>query len=228
MSRAVVGLAYTGVLLSDGSCGLAATLTEGWGCRAHPAAGELAGRSAWELARGLISPHPVASSLALATVNAVLGDGAAPSPDPVEALEVGAEDVVGLVGYIGPLVDRLRGKVKELLVFERAPGQARGLFPDWAVETELPRCTAVYLTGTTFANKTVDRLLALSRGRVAVIGPSTPLWPGLLGLGVDWLFGVRVPDPERALRVIAEGGGTRALFAHGVVKVALGRGHVDH
>lgn len=37
----------------------------------------------------------------------------------------------------------------------------------------------------------------------------------MLKLGVDWLFGAKAPDPARA------------LYRHGLVKVALGR-NVDH
>jgi uncharacterized protein (DUF4213/DUF364 family) len=79
----------------------------------------------------------------------------------------------------------------------------------------------VFLTGTTFANKTVGRLLELARGRVAVIGPSTPMWEGLLSLGIEYLFGAQVKDLEGVLRTVAEAGGTKALFYYGLEKVAL-------
>jgi len=225
--RVVIGIAYTAVLLSDGRLGLAATPREGRGCAAHSLAGSLAGRPAWELAQGLTSVDPLVSALGLATVNAVLGEGAVPSPDPLTALEVDDGDVVGMVGYIGPLIEPLRRRAKELLVFERDLSRP-GVLPDWAVELELPRCDVVLLSGTTFVNKTVDRLLALSRGRVAVIGPSTPLWPGLLSRGIDFLFGAWAREPERVLQAVAEGGGTRALYKSGLEKVALGRRDVDH
>lgn len=226
VARVAVGLAYTGVLLSDGRLGLAATLWEGGGCRAHPRAGELAGRPAWELAQGLLSSDPLASSLGLATVNAVLGEEALPSPDPVEALGIGEGEVVGVVGYIRPLIEALRGRAREVLVFERNLSRP-GVLPDWAAELELPRCDVVFLSGTTFVNKTVDRLLGLCRGRAAVIGPSTPMWPGLLELGIGWLFGARAADPGRVLAAVSEAGGTRALYKSGLAKVAL-RKDVDH
>ncbi|HAF71298.1 MAG: Uncharacterized protein XD60_1805 [Acetothermia bacterium 64_32] len=223
VERVVIGLAYTGVVLSDGRCGLAATPHEGRGCAAYPRAGRLKGMPAWELAQGLVSSDPMAASLGLATVNAALGGDAGPSPDPLEALGVSEDDVVGMVGYIGPLAGPLEGKARKLLIFERDLFRAPGLLPDWAAELELPRCDVVFLSGTTFINKTVDRLLSLCRGRVGIIGPSTPMWPGLFEWGVDWLFGAKAPDPGRVLRVIAEGGGTRALYRNGLVKVALGR-----
>lgn len=228
VEQAVIGLAYTGILLSDGGCGLAATPPEG-GCAAFAEAGTLAGRSAWEFAQGLLSADPLLSALSLATVNAVLAaEFPAQNVDPLEALAVGKEDAVGMVGHIGPLVRPLRECARDLLIFERDPHRhSPGILPDWAAEWELPRCNVVFLSGTTFINKTVDHLLSLCQGRVAVIGPSTPLWPGLLSRGVDWLFGARVRDPELTLRVVAEGGGTQALFRHGVAKAALGCSRAD-
>jgi hypothetical protein len=220
VERVVIGVAYTAVLLSDGRLGLAATPREE-GCRVHPKAGELAGTEAVELARGLLSPDPLDSVLGLATVNAAFSGEGEPSPDPVEAMEVEQRDVVGVVGYIGPLVESLQGRARKVLVFERDLSRP-GVLPDWAVELELPRCDVVFITGTAFANKTVGRLLGLCRGRVAVIGPSTPMWEGLLVRGIHWLFGARSQDPGAVLRVVAEGGGTRALYRHGLVKVALG------
>lgn len=55
--------------------------------------------------------------------------------------------------------------------------------------------------------------LELARGRVAVIGPSTPMREGLLSLGIEYLFGAQVRDPEGVLRTVAEAWGTKALFA---------------
>lgn len=219
--RVVIGLAYTAVLLSDGSLGLAATPRGAWGCRTHPAAGELAGTGAVALARGLLSADPLVSALGLATVNAAFSGEGEASPDPVEAVGVGEGDVVGVVGYIAPLVRALEGRAKEVLVFERDPSRP-GALPDWAVETELPRCDVVFITGAAFANKTVGHLLELCRGRTAAIGPSTPMWAGLLQRGIDYLFGARARDPFAVLRTVAEGGGTKALFRHGLEKVALG------
>lgn len=225
VERAVIGVAYTGILLSNGGCGLAATPHERGGCAAFPGAGTLAGRSAWELAQGLLSADSRRSALGLATVNAVLSpDLPVANVEPLEALAVSKKDVVGMVGYIAPLVRPLREQAKELLIFERDPHRnSPGILPDWAIEWELSRCDVVLLSGTTFINKTVDHLLSLCRGRVAIIGPSTPMWPGLFSYGINWLFGAWVRNPELALRVVAEGGGTRALYRNGLAKVSLGR-----
>jgi len=224
VKQVVIGLAYTGVMLSDGSCGLAAILNERSGCKVLHMTGTMTGQPALDLAHGLLSADPLLSALGLATINAALtAKLPLQNDEPLDALTVGKNDVVGLVGYIGPLVRPLRERAKELLIFERDPSRRLpGVLPDWAAEWELPQCDVVFVSGTAFINKTIDHLLELSKGRVAIIGPSTPMWPELLRLkGIVGLFGAKVHSPEIALRTIAEGGGTKALFHNGVDKIAL-------
>jgi len=85
-----------------------------------------------------------------------------------------------------------------------------------------PSIVIFFVSGTALINKTIDHLLELSKGRVAIIGPSTPMWPELLRLkGIVGLFGAKVRSSETALQTIAEGGGTKALFRNGVDKIAL-------
>jgi len=86
-------------------------------------------------------------------------------------------------------------------------------------------CDVVFITGTAFINKTIDHLLDLCSGRVAIIGPSTPLWPELLnGLGskrVAGLFGLRVCDPELVYQIVSEGGSTGSFLKKGTAKAVL-------
>jgi len=227
VKKVVVGLRYTCAVLSDDSCGLAATLDEGRCCSKFNWSGPLAGRPALDLARGLMTADSIASSIGLATVNAVLSQNA-PMQDvePIEFLGISEDDVVGMVGNIAPLARHVAGRAKELLIFERNPLQhSKGILPDWAAEWELPRCDVVFITGTAFINKTIDHLLDLCSGRVAIIGPSTPLWPELLnGLGskrVAGLFGLRVCDPELVYQIVSEGGSTGSFLKKGTAKAVL-------
>ncbi len=227
VKKVVIGLRYTCVLLSDDSCGLAATLDEGRCCNIFNWSGPLAGRSALDLARGLMTADSVASSIGLATVNAVLSQNAPlQGIEPIEFLGINKSDVVGMVGNIAPLAKHIAERAHELLVFERNLSQhSNGVLPDWAAEWELPRCSAVFITGTAFTNKTIDHLLDLCTGRVVIIGPSTPLWPDLLN-GVDskcvaGLFGVRVSDPELVYQIVSEGGSTQSFLKEGTVKAAF-------
>lgn len=134
------------------------------------------------------------------------------------------------------MLDELRGKrvavighfrhlervaeICQLSVLERKPGQ--GDLPDTACEYILGEQDVVFMTATTLVNKTMPRLLELSRNaRVVVAGPSTPLHPLLFAHGVDLLGGLIVDDHTSAWRAVAEGG-HKALFTQGgrMVKVS--------
>ena len=78
------------------------------------------------------------------------------------------------------------------------------------------------MTATTLINKTMPRLLALSRNaRMVVAGPSTPLHPLMFNHGVDLLGGLIVDDQPSVWRTVAEGG-RESLFSQGgrMVKVS--------
>jgi uncharacterized protein len=141
-------------------------------------AGRLAGRRASELAEWARSSSPLACAVALATLNALTD---AP-PEAIEAdqlteLRITSRDVIGMVGYFGPLVEPLHSRAKALHIFERRSGVATDVLPEAAAAQMLPQCDVVILSATTLINRTLDNLLCLSRNahEVAILGPSTPL-----------------------------------------------------
>ena len=76
----------------------------------------------------------------------------------------------------------------------RAPGD----YPDTACEYLLPEADYVFVSSSSFVNKSAPRLLDLAVGggaHTVLVGPSTPMHPLLLDLGVDTVTGY-VPDPE--------------------------------
>lgn len=119
-----------------------------------------------------------------------------------------------LVGWFCPLVWKYQ-KAKEFYIFERDPlscvpsGTARRMDSETAYEI-LPKCTKVVLTGTSFINKTADRLLAACKNakEIILVGTSTPMCPEVLKeYGVTVLAGTQITDAEQMLRIVAEGGG---------------------
>ena len=75
---------------------------------------------------------------------------------------------------------------EELPSLPRGDARAEGDYPDSASESLLPECDYVFITGSSFVNKTIPRLLELSRNATTVmIGPSTPASPILFDYGVD-------------------------------------------
>lgn len=101
---------------------------------------------------------------------------------------------VGIVGHMrGP--EGLREKAKQVYVLERSPRP--GDYPDPACELLLPRCDLVIITGSSLINKTLPRLLSLCQNAYTILtGPSVPLCPALLDLGIDRLSGLVVTQRE--------------------------------
>jgi len=215
-----IGLGYTVVLLDDEGCGLAGTLIEESRhcCTLLAEAGELIGKPALEVAEWATSSDPVASSVAIATVNAVLNRDGKPGLNLLEVLPIDGA-TVGMVGYFEPFVEGLRRRAKALTIFERRP-LAPEVLPDWAAEQLLPACDIVLITSLTLVNKTLDHLLQLCQGEVALIGPTTPLSRVFARYGVTHLFASVVTDPKRVLATVSQAGGTQR-FKGAVKKVYL-------
>lgn len=121
---------------------------------------------------------------------------------------------VAVVGRFAYLEERLRG-LCDLYVLERRPGESD--LPDTACEYLLPEMDTVVITGSALANKTLPRLLELSRRAFTVVsGPSTPMHPALFDLGADALCGLCLTQPER---LHALGMGCGAIFDCGRMDV---------
>ena len=228
-----VGLGYTAVQLDDGRCGLAYTFRDDVreGCCVISEAGTLSGRRASDLATWAKSSDTVARAVGLATLNALtdVPQGAVEA-DLLTELQVTSKDVIGMVGYFGPLVGPLRSRGTTLHVFERHPMPKTDVLPEASAVQILPQCDVVILSATTLINRTLDDLLPLCSNAhdIAILGPSTPLLPAVfVDRGITVLSSVRVVQPARLLRVVSEGGGTRQ-FGNAVRKVSLRLISVPH
>lgn len=110
---------------------------------------------------------------------------------------------VTMIGH-GPHLDALE-EMCCLTVLERLP-RTRDL-PDTACEYILPHQDYVFITATTLENKTLPRLLELTKNCFTVIwGPSTPLCDILFDAGADALLGQVISSPGETLRIAGEGG----------------------
>lgn len=117
--------------------------------------------------------------------------------------------------------------VLDLHVLERQPGGND--LPDPACEYLLPQADWVFLTASSLTNKTFPRLAELaSDANLVLMGPTVPWLAEFADYGVDFLAGVRVADPARLYRTVAEGGGTRifdAAVQYCVVDLGVGEMH---
>lgn len=119
---------------------------------------------------------------------------------------------IAIIGRYPKLDSVLEGL--DVTVIERIPQQ--GDLPDTASEYILPQVDWVFLTSTSIINKTFTRLVTLSKDAVTVLmGPSTPWLETLSDFNVDFIAGVKPTNPDLAMQIAMEGGGTR-LFDGGV------------
>lgn len=109
---------------------------------------------------------------------------------------------VAVVGHF-PHLESLFEPICDLSIIEWEPEE--GDYPISASEYLLPECDYVYLTCACIMDKTLPRMLELSKHakRITMVGPATPLAPVLFDYGIDDLSGFMIKDQLRASRVIS-------------------------
>jgi len=99
---------------------------------------------------------------------------------------------IGVVGHLN-MPGRVRQEASEIFILERSPQP--GDYPDSACDWILPRCDVVIMTASTLVNKTLPHLLELCRDSYTILaGPSCPMCPTLLELGLDRIAGLIITD----------------------------------
>ena len=92
---------------------------------------------------------------------------------------------VAVIGHF-PFAAAALSAASELFIFER--NVLDGDLPDTAAEYVLPTCDCVFITGSAFVNKTMPRLLELSRSaQTIIVGPSAPAATLLTEYGMNSL-----------------------------------------
>jgi len=233
----VIGLHWT--LVRSRTVGLALTPFDApRGCGPHGDAAvvgmseRILGVPVRTLAELVKSWNPYEAALGLAAINSAFN-----SPEQVEGMLGRRPAVEERSSAFAYYVDALRGKkvavvgrfpdlqplaeLCDLTVLERRPGP--GDLPDAACEYVLPSQDYVFITATTLINKTLPRLLELSRNAFTVlVGPSTPLAPLLFGHGIDGLSGSVVSDAAPLWQAV-QVGAARNVFDHGAQMVKVSK-----
>jgi uncharacterized protein (DUF4213/DUF364 family) len=249
IERAVVGLFFTGVKLSNGTTGASATpiksIPEAVCCpssaMAMPFPGKLAGRRAADVAREALSGHGIRRAVGIAAVNALADCCWQRRPHPDVELQHGVDafdatdirhgDNVVVVGAFVPFLKELKRRGQAFLVLEQDPSTLKAdelpfFRPAEQAAEILPDADVVLITGSTLVNNTLEHLLALTRpdARVTVVGPTVGMLPdAFLARGADVLGCVRITEPDAFLDLLAEGGSGYHFFGRSAQKLVLAR-----
>lgn len=245
----VVGIFFTGVVLETGHAGIAATpvreMPEAVCCPRSlarmPEAGLIRGRLARDLLPFALDPNVLKRAIGVATLNALshlLEDKAGANGyvvtvgrDALDALPIGKETKVALVGAFEPYIRRLAQLGADFCVVEKNPASLReadrGRYrsPETALDAFAGAEVAI-LTGSALVNHTMEGLLDAVRKpcRVAVAGPTASLFPlPLFRRGVEVVGGIRITDPTRMVRILAEGGSGHHLRGECAQKMVMVR-----
>lgn len=108
---------------------------------------------------------------------------------------------IGVVGHL-KMPEYIRQQAAQFWILEQNPRP--GDYPDAACDDLLPQCDTVIITASTLVNKTLPHLLSLCKNAYTILaGPSCPLCPELLELGIQRLAGLVITDRERMREKIA-------------------------
>lgn len=228
-----IGLAYTGVLLSEGYGGVACTpLYEFSCCPVIDFSEHLKGKPAGKLLELALSRNPLEAAVGVATINALSSMLLDLEPENFPSSEIDVldlirpEDSVAMVGYFGPLIPKILEITDKLTVLEKREiedAKTRVLPSERAGEV-LPASDVIILSASTLANRTFDGLIALrGAAREAILlGPTTPLYPkSFFERGITAVMGTQMLDPLTMLTIVSEAGGAKKLQTYCGKKVAF-------
>jgi len=204
-----VGVKYTGVRIGR-RIGVARTNHDR--CETPSKVGDLIGT---EVSGMICSDKAIESSIGAAAINAqIIPRGNISKGDIFKRILETAYDYenIGVVGKF-PFTDRIE---KDVFVFEKK--DVPGCLPASKADEILPKCDLVVITGSVFANNSLEHLLEISGGYSMVIGPSTPLSPILFEYGADLIAGI-ANVKKSVLDIVGQGGGTRDFkrFADSII-----------
>lgn len=207
VARIVHGVAWTAALLSNGQAGVAMHTPGETRPRLYET---LEGLPAAEAARAVLSWNLEEAGEGMAVVNACCNTeariealGCSYTDSALSGIELSGKRL-GMVGHLihhSGVTEQLAAQARDCFILEREPKP--GDYPDTACEMLLPDCDVALITGSAAVNKTMPRLLELCKNAETILtGPTVPLCPELLALGIRRLNGCAITDAEGLLEKI--------------------------
>ncbi len=238
VEKAVVGLFFTGVKLSNGMGGLCYTpikdIPQAVCCPSS--AGRIFnpeminGLPVKEIITGLSFTEPIKTAVAIATLNALsetcwqkgeTGDYTiTKNIDAQDAVRMPVERSVAVVGAFIPTLQALKARGGTWWVIEQEPKTLKEDEMSHYVPAEqstevIGKADVLIITGVTLINHTLEGILSAAKAGadIAVMGPTASSLPEpLFNRGVRIVGGVMVTNPDRLLEILSCGGSGYHFF----------------
>jgi len=253
VERAVIGLFFSGVKLSNGEGGICFTpvkdIPEAVCCpssaRAVPNSGKLGGQPVTKYIRWLQRGGPLQKALGIAVLNALSCTCWRKNPptqynlkrgvDPIENRVIPDDSVVVVIGALIPYIRMLKRRGRPFFILEK---DARTLKKDemkyYRPQEKARECLAsadlLIVTGTTLINNTLEDILEQKRDRAeaVLVGPTASMLPeAFFRRGVDAIGGVTVIDPDKLLDTLSEAGSGYHFYGKSAERLVIDRDKKD-
>lgn len=249
VERAVVGLFFSGVKLSNGEGGLCFTPVKEIpaavccpsSARAMPNSGRLNGQpvSAYleEMSRG-----PLKKALGIAVLNALSSACWRQYPprdyqfelgvDPLDRAVIPDDAFVVVVGALVPYIRMLKQRGRPFQILERDTRTLKSdemayYCPPERAQESIAAANWLIITGTTILNDTLEAILRQARpgAEVILVGPTASMLPdAFFRRGVQAMGGILVTDPDRLLDTLIEAGSGYHFYGRYAERLVIRRG----
>lgn len=237
-----VGVFLTAVRLSDGSCGVASTLSSPpTHCRKKDrkfdafTPTKIRGRAIKELF-GNSPGNYITDTLKLAVLNAIssgiINNGKykiVEDTDPVDLLDLNSQKKITIVGAFNSYIRKISETNSVLNVLELNENtfideHKRYYVPAGEYTKLLPASDIIIITGLTLVNNTINGLLDVIPDKclVVITGPSSSIVPDVLFKHkVDIIGATKIHDPQMLFDVVREAGTGYHLFEYCASKICI-------
>jgi uncharacterized protein (DUF4213/DUF364 family) len=224
LRRVVLGLGYIAVQLENDNVGLSANImyNRTTDCAVFNKAGTLKGSFVGEILALGAQKDLLSRAVCLASINALMNiNGCGLSGDIFDEISLHKGDRAVMIGYIEPVASMFKNRGYIISVYDNRFDGDPLLNNREPMGSACSRADMIVITATSIINDTIKDVLKFSEKaqEVIIMGPSTPMThTAFLSTPVSYLAGSLVTDPEKALDIVMEGGGTLTLYRFNAMK----------
>ncbi len=249
VERAVIGIFFSGVKLSNGEGGICFTpvkeIPEAVCCpssaRAMPNSGRLAGKPVTEYINRLQRGGPLHRALGIAVLNALSSTCWSRNPptqynlkegvDPIENRAISDDAVVVVIGALIPYIRMLKRRGRPFFILEKDArtlrmDEMKYYRPQEKARESIASADLLIITGTTLINGTLEDILGQMRHRAeaVLVGPTASMLPeAFFRRGIDAIGGIKVTDPDKLLDTLSEAGSGYHFYGKSAERLVIDR-----